>query len=59
MKIELIDAEQMAEILKINVQTLKKMAREEKIPYLRVGGSLRFNPEKVIKYFERIPRNED
>jgi excisionase family DNA binding protein len=44
---ELLDAEAAAKILGIKTITVYKWVSERKIPYLKVGGALRFRPSAL------------
>ena len=48
-----LTAKEMADYLKINVQTLYRKVREKSpdaLPHIRVGGSIRFNKDAVDKW---------
>lgn len=40
---------EVAEIFNISVITIYKLARENKIPHFRIGGSIRFIKKDLIK----------
>jgi len=47
---DLITAEELAIKLKLNLQTVYKLAREGKIPSVRIGGAVRFDEEEVVNF---------
>lgn len=49
---EMLDAEEAARYLKINVQTLRRLAREQQIPSFKVGGSWRFMRSRLDRWAE-------
>jgi len=44
---DILDARQAAQYLKINEQTIRRLARQKKIPAFRVGGVWRFNKSSL------------
>lgn len=48
-----VDIEQIAQHLGVSVQTVRRLVRDGKIPYLRMGKALRFVPTDVIASLER------
>ena len=50
----LVDDNELAKILKIPKSTIHFYTRVRGMPYLKVGKHKRFNPHKVIKWFEGI-----
>lgn len=47
-----LNAREAAEYLKINVQTVRRLAREKRIPAFKVGGSWRFNKATLERWAE-------
>lgn len=50
----LVDKRGLARVLKIKESTVGYYVRTKGLPYIAVGRHKRFNPEKVIKWFERM-----
>ena len=50
---ELVDIETAAKLLSITVRHVRRFVAEETIPYLKLGGSLRFDKEELRKWIER------
>lgn len=48
----LITVRQLAQGLHIGESTVRKMVRHQQVPFCKVGGSIRFNWNKVIESFE-------
>jgi len=46
----LLTPKQLCEILQISMRTLSRHLKEKKIPYLRVGGLLRFKEQSIVKF---------
>ena len=42
-----------AELLNLSVSTVRRLQRQRKIPFLKVGGSVRFFKGDVVAYLER------
>ena len=58
---ELLDPEAAAKILGIKTITVYKWVTERKIPFLKVGGALRFRPsalDALLKDREHLPEVE-
>ena len=49
----LINAKDLAEMFKLNRQTIYRLTRQGKIPYIKVAGSIRYNKETINKWLER------
>ena len=49
---ELVDIETAAEVLCISVRHVRRFVAEDTIPYLKIGGSLRFDKEELRKWIE-------
>jgi excisionase family DNA binding protein len=48
----LLTAQELAEILKVNEQTIYRWAREGKLPRVKIGSSIRFDREQVRSWLE-------
>jgi excisionase family DNA binding protein len=47
---ELITFEDVSRITKMKINTLRKWVGQEKIPYVKVNGAIRFNPEEIKQW---------
>jgi len=48
--VEAYTAEEIAKYLKLHPYTIRRLAREKKIPAFRVGGQWRFRKDKIDKW---------
>lgn len=48
--IGLLTAPEVAELLKISVPTLRRLQRQRLIPFIKVGGSVRFSRSDIAEY---------
>lgn len=46
-----LNATELAAILGVNTETIYRKVRNENMPHLRIGRSLRFDLDTVIKWF--------
>ena len=44
-----------ARFLRLNEQTVRRLAREGRLPAARIGGSWRFNSEELARWSARTP----
>ena len=51
-----VDIDEIARILGVSAQTVRRFVKDEKIPYLRVSNALRFVPGDVVASLERRQR---
>jgi excisionase family DNA binding protein len=49
---KLLDIIQLAEMLNIKKKTIYEWVRQRKIPYIKLGGLIRFDPEEIEKWVE-------
>lgn len=49
---ELLDLEETARWLKISTRSVRRLAREGKLPYCRVGNLYRFNRSDVSRWLQ-------
>lgn len=47
---KLLDINQLVEMLNIKKKTIYKWVRQRKIPYIKLGGLIRFDPEEIEKW---------
>lgn len=51
--IELLTAQQVAEKLQISKQTIYQMKSEGRIPFVKIGNSLRFRPKDIEDWIRK------
>jgi excisionase family DNA binding protein len=51
--IELLTIKDVAEVLKISPTSVRRLQQERHIPFIKVGGSVRFAKNDLVKYLER------
>ena len=49
----LLDVHDVSKILNVQVSTVYKYSMCGRLPTVKVGGALRFRPEKIKQYIER------
>jgi excisionase family DNA binding protein len=49
----LLTISDVAELLKLSVSTVRRIQRQRKIPFVKVGGSVRFVKSDLVAYLER------
>ena len=50
---ELLKIAEAAEILRISVPTLQRLKQARKIPFIKVGGGIRFSKDDLVSYVEK------
>jgi excisionase family DNA binding protein len=50
---ELLTIAEVAELLKIAVASVRRLQQQRKIPFVRVGGSIRFFRRDIVSYLEK------
>lgn len=58
---DLIDVETLARHLGVTVHHIRRLVQERRIPYLKVGVFVRFDPQEVESWLEerRVPEHEE
>lgn len=49
----LLTVSEVADLLKISVPTLRRLQRQRQIPFIKVGGCVRFRRRDVADYVDR------
>jgi excisionase family DNA binding protein len=49
----LLTISEVAKLLKLSVSTVRRLQRQRKIPFVKVGGSIRFIEKDLAAYLER------
>lgn len=57
MEVNYLTPEDLAKILKINIESVQRQARNGKLPAIKIAGKYRFNEEKIFKYIEKKFKN--
>lgn len=52
--IELLTTVEVAEFLKISATTVRRLQQGRHIPFLKVGGSIRFAKDDLVSYLEKM-----
>jgi excisionase family DNA binding protein len=50
---ELLTIAEVAELLKLSVPSVRRLQQHRKIPFVRVGGSIRFFTSDIASYLEK------
>jgi excisionase family DNA binding protein len=56
--VKLLDYEELADWLNDSIRHLRRLVQEGRIPYLKVGHFVRFDPEQVRQWLEDNRRGE-
>lgn len=51
---EICDIKDLSGYLKVSISEIRKLVRERKIPFFRVGNRLRFDLKKVNNWLEKL-----
>ena len=51
---EICDIQDLSSYLKVSVSEVRKLVREKKVPYFRVGNRLRFDLKKINNWLEKL-----
>lgn len=51
---EIYDIQTLSSYLKVSVSEVRKLVRENKVPYFRVGNRLRFDLKKINNWLEKL-----
>lgn len=53
---DILDADEVAELLRLNEQTVKRLANRGELPGFKVGGRWRFRRQDIEEYIEEQKR---
>ena len=53
-----LNRQQIAKFLGVSVRTISNMIRQRRIPFIKFGGTVRFDPVKVRKALEKYAIHE-
>ena len=51
---EICDIQDLSSYLKVSVSEVRKLVRENKVPYFRVGNRLRFDLKSINTWLEKL-----
>jgi excisionase family DNA binding protein len=52
-EIELLTTAEVAELLKVSVSGVRRLQQARQLPFINVGGSVRFSRRDILSYLER------
>lgn len=55
---DILDADEVAKLLKLNEQTVKRLANRGEIPGFKIGGRWRFRREAIEEYIRRLEQQQ-
>lgn len=55
---EICDIQDLSSYLKVSVSEVRKLVREKKIPFFRVGNRLRFDLKSINIWLEKLQEKE-
>ena len=51
---KLLTVLEIAELLNVTKTTIYSMIYKNEIPFIKIGGTYRFNADEVIEYFKKV-----
>jgi excisionase family DNA binding protein len=51
--IELLTIAEVAELLKVSVSGVRRLQQARRLPFIKVGGSVRFSKSDIVSYLEK------
>ena len=55
----LLNVRELSEILHVAQPTLYEWVRKKRIPYIKIGACIRFNPSKIDEWLEKCSRETE
>ncbi|WP_040443196.1 helix-turn-helix domain-containing protein [Ktedonobacter racemifer] len=55
---DILDADEVAKLLKLNEQTVKRLANRGELPGFKIGGRWRFRREAIEEYIRRLEQQQ-
>lgn len=55
---EICDIQELSGYLKVSVSEIRKLVREKRVPFFRVGNRLRFDLKKIDNWLEKLEEIE-
>lgn len=55
---DILDADEVAKLLKLNEQTVKRLAGRGELPGFKIGGRWRFRREAIEEYIRKLEQQQ-
>jgi excisionase family DNA binding protein len=55
---DILDADEVAKLLKLNEQTVKRLANRGELPGFKIGGRWRFRREAIEEYIRKLEQQQ-
>ncbi len=55
---DILDADEVAKLLKLNKQTVKRLANRGELPGFKIGGRWRFRREAIEDYIRKLEQQQ-
>lgn len=55
---DILDADDVAKLLKLNEQTVKRLANRGELPGFKIGGRWRFRREAIEEYIRKLEQQQ-
>ncbi len=55
---DILDADEVAELLRLNEQTVKRLANRGELPGFKIGGRWRFRREAIEEYIRKLEQQQ-
>ena len=52
-EIELLTVKEVAELLRVSLPTVRRLQQARRLPFIKVGGCVRFAKSDIIEYLKR------
>lgn len=52
--IKLLTVAEVADILKISASSVRRLQQARHVPFMKVGGSIRFSKDDILSYLEKM-----
>lgn len=56
---EICDIQELSSYLKVSVSEVRKLVRENKVPFFRIGNRLRFDLKKINNWLEKLEKENE
>lgn len=53
-EIELLTMQDVAKLLKVSASTVRRLQQGRRIPFIKVGGSIRFTKDDIIDFLKKV-----
>ena len=51
--IELLTIKEVADLLKVSIQTVRRLQQGRQLPFIKVGGAVRFSKSDLVEYLKK------